>query len=113
MSQFAQLERSQGRKRRGFQYDTVARRQSWGGFPASNREGKIPRHDTSHHTHRLAQGEVEPAAADGNGLTIEFGHRSGIVLKYTGTQSGLIAGIADGLANVQRFQLGDLFEMSA
>ena len=57
-----------GESEAGFSTTQLPAASAGADFPAGNREGKIPRHDGRDDAHRLAQGEIESAPRDGNGL---------------------------------------------
>ncbi len=61
--QFAQPQGGQRGMAGGLQDHAISRRQRRRHFPGRDGKGKIPRHNRRHHAHRLAQGEIESAAA--------------------------------------------------
>ncbi len=113
MGQFPQLERGERGEGCRFEHDAVAGGQRGGGFPAPNWERKVPWHDRRDDTHRLAQSEIQAAARHGQRLTAETRDRTGIILEHSRPQPGLVARVADRLADLQHLQLGDFFEVFA
>ena len=113
MREFAEFQRGQRRERRRLEHHAIAGGQCGRRFPASDGEGKIPRHNRRDHAHRLAQGEIEPAPRNRDGLSAEPGDRAGVILEHARTQRCFITGVADRLADVERFELCDFFNVFA
>jgi hypothetical protein len=104
--QRAQPQGREGRIGRGLQNDRVAGRQRRRHLPRCDHEGEVPRHDQPDHADRLAQGEVQPAVGDRDGLAEQLVGGAGVILEAPGRAFHLGAGVGDRLAALNGFQGG-------
>ena len=102
-----QLERCQGRQRRGLEDDRVARRERRAELPRRDRDGEVPRHDEPDHAERLAEGHVD-AAGDRDRVAQQPLRRTRVVVEDVDDHADLAARVADRLTHVARLDLGEL-----
>ena len=109
----SQLQRGQRRDGRRFQHRAIAGSERRRGFPACDRKREVPGDDAGDHAHWLAQGEVESAASDWNGLAAEFAYRPSVIFEHARAKRCLVPGIGDRFADLAHFELRHFLNLIA
>src|SRR5256886_6783910 len=104
------LAEQQGGERRlvrGLQDDRAPGRERRGHLPRGEVQREVPRHDRTHHAHRLAQGVGEEVAAYGERVARELVGPAGVVAERFDSHRDVDLRLEQRLAVVLRFDFGD------
>src|SRR5437764_703419 len=103
-----QQQGGEGRLVGRLEHHGASRRERRGHLPRGQVQGEVPRHDRTHHAHRLAQRVREEVAVDGHRIAGELVGPAGVVAERLDRHGDVDLRLEQRLAVVPGLDLGDL-----